>query len=62
MTTQPHVVCLYSPGGGTIDVNGLCQLMSRRMKEMSTTKDELRDAFQVSMVTATGGRGDPTSF
>lgn len=33
--------------GGTVDVNGLCQVITKRIKEMTTTPQELGDAFQV---------------
>jgi len=33
--------------GGKIDVNGLSQILVKRLKNQTTSPDELRDAFQV---------------
>jgi len=33
--------------GGTVDVNGLCQIIGKRLKEQETTAEALKDSFQV---------------
>ncbi|ESN92686.1 hypothetical protein HELRODRAFT_164773 [Helobdella robusta] len=33
--------------GGKVDINTLCQIISKRIKNPKTTPEELRDAFQV---------------
>ena len=37
-----------STEGGSVDLNGLLQLISGRYQEMTTTAAELADSFQVS--------------
>jgi calmodulin len=40
--------------GGTVDVPTLCQIITKRVREIKTSPDELKDAFQVFDKQGTG--------
>jgi calmodulin len=40
--------------GGTVDVSNLCQIITKRVRELKTTPEELKDAFQVFDKQGTG--------
>ena len=40
--------------GGKIDVQGLCQLITKRVRDLKTSPEELKDAFQVFDKLGTG--------
>ena len=46
--------CLYCTVGGTVDVATLSQIIVRRIRDLKTTPEELKDTFQVFDKQGTG--------
>ena len=47
------MICLW-PVGDKVDVATLCQIITKCMRELKTTADELKDAFQIFDKQGTG--------
>jgi len=46
--------CVLIAVGGKIDVPGLCQIIQKRVRDLKTTPEELKDAFTVFDKLGTG--------